>query len=324
MMATAFDLGGIFLLVIMAVSGLKKGLIDGVLKIVGMYAAMYVAMNYSYYAVLIIEPLISIPATYKTIAGYGIAFLATMYSFTILGFILKKIVRTINLGIVDRVGGITLGVTKAGLLLSAVVWAFALVPPDMRGTWQQESKLYPNVEFFADNVVKIFGMEDEMTMLQSSIGSIVSGEGVSLPELAGDDSSAGLLDGLLGGNDGNSALSPDLLKMLGGSKGEDQTEILSKAMESMGGAQKGLMQQMLKSAGVEGLGGADLDIMGEVEKIKHAGTNRQTDMDKLLDEIEAAAQSRGNVEPKVQDREEVEAEAQDLEEQEVEEQGREE
>ena len=35
-MATGFDLIGLVLIGIMAVSGLKKGLIDGVLKIVGM------------------------------------------------------------------------------------------------------------------------------------------------------------------------------------------------------------------------------------------------------------------------------------------------
>jgi len=295
MMATAFDLGGIFLLVIMAVSGLKKGLIDGILKIVGMYAAMYVSMNYSQHVLLIIEPIISIPETYRTIAGYGIAFLGTMYSFTLLGFILKKIVKSMNLGIVDRVGGITLGVTKAGLLLSAVVWAFALVPAEKRGTWQQESKLYPNVEFFADNVVKLFGMEDEMAMLQSSIGSLVSGDMSKLSQLApGDSTSGGDMDflGLLGGADGNSPLSPELLKMLGGKEGEDQKTIIDRAMKSMSGTQKGMMQQMLKSAGVAGEDGGDFDIMGELDKVQTAGVDRQADMDKMLDEIEAEAQGR--------------------------------
>jgi len=291
MMATAFDLGGIFLLVVMAVSGLKKGLIDGILKIVGMYAAMYVSMNYSEYGVAIIAPLISIPDTYKTIAGYGITFLATMYSFTLLGFILKKIVKTMNLGIVDRIGGITLGISKAGLLLSAVVWAFAMVPNDMRGTWQQESKIYPSVEFFAANVVMIFGMEDEMAALQTSVGSIMSGDMTKITEQAQGDSSGGLM-GLLGGKDGKSGMSPDILKLLGGSEGDDQSEILGKALESMGGSQKGIMQQMLKAAGVGGEDGSDLDIMEHITNVQTAGSTRQAEMDKRIDDIEAEAQGR--------------------------------
>lgn len=293
MMATAFDLGGVFLLVIMAASGLKKGLIDGILKIVGMYAAIYVSMNYSNEVLLIIQPLISIPESYKTFAGYGIAFLVTMYSFTLLGFILKKLVKTMNLGIVDRVGGITLGLVKAGLLLSAVVWAFALVPEDRRGTWQQESRLYPNVEFFADQVVKLFGMEDEMKVLQSSISSLVSGDMSKLSQLTqGDSTSTSNLDlmSLLGGAGGNGSLSPELLKMLGGKEGEDQNTVIARAMESMSGTQKGMLQQMLRSAGVAGEDGEDFDIMGELNKVQTAGTDRQAEIDKMLEEIEAEAQ----------------------------------
>lgn len=316
-MAMGFDLAGIFLLVIMAVSGLKKGLIDGILKIVGMYAAMYVSINYSSHVLIIIQPLISIPETYRTIAGYGIAFLGTMYSFTLLGFILKKIVKTMNLGIVDRIGGITLGLSKAGLLLSAVVWAFAMVPADMRGTWQQESKLYPYVDFFAGKVVSTFGMEDEMAMLQSSVGSLVSGEELKLPESTRGDSSSGFdLMGLLGGEDGGGALSPDLMKLLSGAEGEEKEALLEKAMESMSGSQKGLIEQMLRSAGIEDLGGEDgsLDIMGKVNKAKTAGIDRQTEMDRMMDELEAEAQGRNQKKTTTQDPEVSESEAEDPEE----------
>ena len=275
MMATAFDLGGIFLLVVLAVSGLKKGLIDGILKIGGMYAAMYVSMNYSAHALIIVEPLISIPESYKTIAGYGIAFLATMYSFTLLGFILKKIVKTMNLGIVDRIGGITLGISKAGLLLSAVVWAFAMVPAETRGDWQEESKLYPFVEVFAGQVVYVFSLEDELAMLQTMIDP--------------DADKTELLQSVLGGEDGD-GMSPDIMKALGAGDGGDKTDILKKALESMGGSQSGLMEQVMKSAGVDDL--SDMDIMEEVEKLKHVGTNRQAEMDRIMDEIEAEAQGR--------------------------------
>jgi len=274
-MAMGFDLVGIFLLVIMAVSGLKKGLIDGILKIGGMYAAMYVSMNYSAHALIIVEPLISIPESYKTIAGYGIAFLATMYSFTLLGFILKKIVKTMNLGIVDRIGGITLGISKAGLLLSAVVWAFAMVPAETRGDWQEESKLYPFVEVFAGQVVYVFSLEDELAMLQTMIDP--------------DADKTELLQSVLGGEDGD-GMSPDIMKALGAGDGGDKTDILKKALESMGGSQSGLMEQVMKSAGVDDL--SDMDIMEEVEKLKHVGTNRQAEMDRIMDEIEAEAQGR--------------------------------
>ncbi|MCF7826724.1 MAG: CvpA family protein, partial [Candidatus Marinimicrobia bacterium] len=166
-MATGFDLIGLLLIVIMAISGLKKGLIDGVLKMVGIYAAIYASMHYNQYGTALIEPLIHLPDAYKVPAGFVIMFILVMYSITFISFILKKLVKTMRLGAVDRLGGITFGALKAGLILSAFVWAFAMVPADRRGTWQKESKLYPVVEVFAGNMVKILSLEDELATLQS-------------------------------------------------------------------------------------------------------------------------------------------------------------
>ncbi|MBC8377277.1 MAG: CvpA family protein [FCB group bacterium] len=294
-MATGFDLIGLLLIVIMAVSGLKKGLIDGVLKIVGMYAAVYASMHYNQYGTAFLEPLISIPEAYKTPAGFVIVFLVVMYSITFVSFLLKKIVKTLRLGAVDRIGGITFGALKAGLMLSAVVWAFAMVPADLKGDWQKESKLYPFVEIFAGQAVYILSLEDELAMMQTMMDP--------------DANKAALLQAAIGGETGG------LQGLLGDGDGGDQNEILGKALESMGGSQKGLLEQMLKSAGVDDV--SNLDIMEEVEKVKHAGTNRQADMDKMLAEIEAMAQGRAVMEAEEDSSEVIEEEAEGSEEMEV-------
>ncbi|MBC8191986.1 MAG: CvpA family protein [Candidatus Marinimicrobia bacterium] len=289
-MATGFDLIGLLLIVIMAVSGLKKGLIDGVLKIVGMYAAVYASMHYNHYGTVFLEPLISIPEAYKTPAGFVIVFLATMYSITFISFLLKKIVKSLRLGAVDRIGGITFGVLKAGLMLSAVVWALAMVPAEMKGDWQQESQLYPYVEVFAGQAVYILSLEDELAMMQTMMDPEANKAALLQAALGSD---AGGLQGLLGDD-------------------ASKSEAIKKAMESMGGPQKGIMEQVLKSAGVDDI--ENLDIMEEVEKVKHAGTNRQAEMDKILAEIEAEAQGRAVIEAEEDSSEVIEDEAEGLEE----------
>jgi membrane protein required for colicin V production len=289
-MATGFDLIGLLLIGIMAISGLKKGLIDGVLKIVGIYAAVYAAMHYNQYGTVFLEPLINIPEAYKTPAGFVIVFLVVMYSFTILSWLLRKIVKSMRLGAVDRIGGITFGVLKAGLMLSAVVWAFAMVPSDMKGSWQKESKLYPYVEMFAGQAVYVLSLEDELALLQNMMDP--------------DANKAALIQAALGGEgDG-----------LEGLLGDDASKsgAVKKAMESMGGSQGGIMQKVLKSAGMEDI--SDMDIMGEVEKVKHAGTNRQAEMDRILQEIEAETQGQKELKKDVHEDEEIEAEAQGSEE----------
>ncbi len=289
-MATGFDLIGLILIVIMAISGLKKGLIDGVLKMVGIYAAVYASMHYNHYGTAFLEPLINIPEAYKTPAGFVIVFLVTMYSITFISFLLRKIVKSMHLGAVDRIGGITFGVLKAGLLLSAVVWAFAMVPAGMKGTWQKESKLYPFVEIFAGQAVYILSLEDELALMQNMMDPEANKAALLQAALG---SEAGGLQGLLGDE-------------------SSKSEAIKQAMESMGGPQKGIMEQVLRSAGVDDI--SNLDIMEEVEKVKHAGTNRQADMDKMIEELEAEAHRRDEIEGEAEGREELEGETEGHEE----------
>jgi len=282
-MATGFDLFGLFLLVVMSVGGLKKGLIDGVLKIVGIYAASYAAMNYHQYGSALLEPIYSLPAAYQTPAGFVIIFLITMYSINLLAFILKKIVKTMRLGVVDKIGGITFGVLKAGLILSALVWVSTMVPADMQGNWKEESKLYPFADVFAGQMVSVLSLEDELAMLETMMDPDADKTALLQTALGGDDTE-GLsgLSGIMGGADDMEGFTSD---------DSSQASAVQKAMDNMGGARKGIMQQVLKSAGIEGLGGDDgLDIMKEVDKIKNADGNREAKMEQLMKELEAEAQ----------------------------------
>lgn len=285
-MATGFDLFGLFLLVVMSVGGLKKGLIDGVLKIVGVYAASYAAMNYHQYGSALLEPIYSIPEAYQTPAGFVIIFLVTMYSINLVAFILKKIVKTMRLGVVDKIGGITFGALKAGLILSVLVWVSAMVPADMQGNWKDESKLYPFADVFAGQMVSVLSLEDELAMLETMMdpdadktallqSALGSGDGEGSDGLSG-------LSGIMGG-------AGDMEGFMGDDS--SQASAVQKAMDNMGGARKGIMQQVLKSAGIEGLGGEDgLDIMKEVDKIKNADGNREAKMEQLMKDLEAEAQ----------------------------------
>ncbi|NQV15657.1 CvpA family protein [bacterium] len=285
-MATGFDLIGLLLILIMALSGLKKGLIDGVLKMVGVYAAIYASMNYNQYGTLFIEPLISIPDAYKTGAGFVIVFVVVMYSFTFLAFLLRKLVTTMHLGIFDRVGGITFGVTKAGLILSAVVWAFAMVPQSLRGTWQQESKLYPLVEIFAANMVQIFSLDDELALLQTTVGSLM-GQG-----------QAGMLEQALGGVNANSkdreegtlsedgqSIIPHAGGRMDGSRDFSQNKVLQKALESLEGPQKEIIEKALEAMQT---GNANSLLEGAIKSKDASGKSLMDEAMKYMDPTQKA------------------------------------
>lgn len=247
-MGAAFDILGGILIIVMAMSGLKKGLVDGIFKIIGIYASMYVAMHYSHYGVAILEPLINISEAYKSIAGFATMFLLTMYSITFVSFILRKLVIKLHLGTVDRVGGISLGVAKAGLLLSAVVWVMQLIPRDYKAEWQQQSQLYPYAEVFAGMVVNVFGLEDELQMMQSTVGSFMGHSQNKLMEQAlggaGTEETLGMST-----SDALKMLQGGSLPQLTGDANTNPTEnpIFKKALESLDGPQREIVEKALEA-----------------------------------------------------------------------------
>jgi len=301
-MATGFDLFGIGLIIFMSLSGLKKGMINGVLKMIGVYVAMYASMNYGNYGTVFLEPFISIPESYKTVVGFIVVFLVTMYSITFIAFLLRKLVTTMNLGIVDRVGGITFGAVKAGLILSAFVWAFAMVPAELRGSWQKESKLYPFVEVFADNMVTIFALEDELAQLQSTVGSMMGKGKSQLMEKALGGAGGVDLEAItkIGGtgrlsSDGHSII-PDDGDLFGGGEDIMNNPMLKKAMESLDGPQKEIIEKAVEALQT---GDATSLMEGAInskdasgnslmqEALKYMDSDQKGDMNDLIRQMEA-------------------------------------
>ncbi len=297
-MATGFDVIGLFLIIVMAMSGLKKGLIDGVLKMIGIYAAIYASMNYNQYGTMVLEPLVAIPEAYKVTAGFVLVFLVVMYSITFISFLMRRLVTTMHLGSLDRIGGITFGAVKAGLILSAVVWAFAMVPVEMRGTWQKESKLYPLVEVFAADMVRIFSLEDELALLQTTVGSLMGqGQEKMMQKALGSAGDFGLDMDAITGVGGTGELASDGESIVP-EQGTDilESDVLKKAMESLEGPQKEIIEQALESLQS---GNANSLLEGAIkskdasgkslmdEAMKYMDPTKKTDLHDLIKQMEA-------------------------------------
>jgi membrane protein required for colicin V production len=223
-MASAFDMGGIFLIAIFAYSGFRQGLIQGAMKLIGAAVAVHATLNYSQTTLALIKPIWEPPGQYGAIVGFVITFVGVLLAFNLVAWFIKRIFQNLHLGMVDKLGGVTFGAVKAGLILSAFVWAFMLLPPDMRGSWQQESQLYPVVDVFQAKILSIFGFEDDLAMLQETITNMVANPG------------AGMSD----------AMMEKMMKMLP----EDQREMLAQIMElSEGGGDPAELQAKLMEMG---------------------------------------------------------------------------
>ncbi len=257
MIATGFDLGGFFLIGLFALSGLRQGLIQGAMKLVGATAALWATMNHSDVTLAIIQPIIQLPEQYASIAGFAITFVAVLYAFNLVAWFLKKIFSAISLGWLDRIGGVLFGMTKAGLIMSAFVWAFMLLPPDKRGDWQKDSQLFPVIDVFQGYVISIFGFQDELAMLQDTVGGIMSGGGLTGGNIDLDSplfqkalkalgpEQKKLVDQMIQmqkGEGGDIVQIQTIIKDLGGAK----NPAVQKAMEMMPEEQRQQMQELME------------------------------------------------------------------------------
>lgn len=262
MLATGFDILGFILVGVFALTGFKQGLVQGLAKLVGAGVAMYATMNHSDVAISFLAPLIDIPAQFQSMVGFVVTFIVVLQFFNLIAWVIKRIFASLNLGMVDHIGGLAFGIAKAGLIMSAFIWGFMLVPDDIAGNWQKDSQLYPYVDIFQGYVVSLFGFEDELLMLQETVDGIIGG-------------------GMSGGIDINSPLFQKALKALGpeqqklvnemiklqSGEGGDPTQILQiindlggaknpafqQAMQMMPEEQQGQMQELLEGLGEEGM-----------------------------------------------------------------------
>jgi membrane protein required for colicin V production len=118
----------IVLLVILAVFlllGFRKGLLKEVVSIIGLVVAFWAAMRFTKAAAGLV-PKLSLPA--REAVAFLVILIGVFLLFQLVGFLLRKLIRASPLAILDRLGGVALGLLKGGLLLSICLLVLTLAP----------------------------------------------------------------------------------------------------------------------------------------------------------------------------------------------------
>jgi membrane protein required for colicin V production len=148
-----FDILVIIIMGFCVVRGLFRGLIKEVSSIVGVLAGFYAA--YTYYPLMgsFLKRWISDPS-YLNILGFLIIFCLVLIIVSILGVIIKYLMKIAFLGWVDRICGVGFGAIKGVLIVSVILMMLtAFLPKDtplLRG-----SRLAPQIMMVAENMAKV-------------------------------------------------------------------------------------------------------------------------------------------------------------------------
>jgi len=172
-MYTLFDLIVIIMIGILGFLGLRHGLIEEALKLIGMVVASIFAVRFYGLGVALIQDMFNISEGVQTVIGFIIVFLIVYLSIQLLSSILKRIVSTLKLVWLDRLSGLAFGALKGILIMSIVAWCFSIFSETLFvKKLEASSPSYIYLDKCERVLLKTFGLEKRADSLKENIRGI--------------------------------------------------------------------------------------------------------------------------------------------------------
>lgn len=116
------------------VYGMFRGLIVTVFGIAGIVMAVLLAKDFGVHLAYYIRPFVG-DSLLTVILGYGIIFLMVITIFLVLSALLRHLASRLQLGVVDKVGGLIFGVVRGLFFMSLIVLMLAATPVTSTASW---------------------------------------------------------------------------------------------------------------------------------------------------------------------------------------------
>ena len=136
------------ILLVFGFKGLRKGLIIEVVTLLAFGVGIYGAMHFSDFTAGHLQDFMEINPKYLNTIAFVLTFIILVVVVNLIGRLISKAIKSLNLGFFDKLGGFVFGVLKGVLLCST----FVLVLNNLQWTGiikeevRQKSFLYPYVE----------------------------------------------------------------------------------------------------------------------------------------------------------------------------------
>ena len=128
--------------------GLRKGLIIEVVTLLAFGVGIYGAMHFSDFTAAHLQDFMEIKPQYLNTVAFVLTFIILVVLVNLIGRLVSKRVKSMNLGFFDKLGGFLFGILKGVLLCSVLLMVLnnfqllGVVKPKVK----EESKLYPYIE----------------------------------------------------------------------------------------------------------------------------------------------------------------------------------
>ena len=153
----------VVVLVAFGIGGLRKGIITEAATLLGLGLGLYGAFHFSDYTADRLLQWVEINPKYLNLISFIVTFIVVAILVNLLGRIVTKIVKSLNLGFIDKIGGFVFGIAKGILICSLLVMLVNVFRMNgiIKEKTKQESLLYPWIERAVPYVYQGFDLVKE-------------------------------------------------------------------------------------------------------------------------------------------------------------------
>lgn len=153
----------VILLAVFGIAGLRKGLITEAATLIGLGVGLYGAFHFSDFTADKLVQYFSIDSKYLNIIAFAVTFLVLAILVNLLGKLVTRLVKSINLGFIDKIGGFLFGLAKGVLICSLLVMLMNTfnLQSIIKEEYRTGSMLYPYVEKTVPYVYQGFDLVKE-------------------------------------------------------------------------------------------------------------------------------------------------------------------
>lgn len=151
------------LLVAFGIGGLRKGIITEAATLLGLGLGLYGAFHFSDFTAEQLVKYVEIDPKYMNVISFAVTFIVVAVLVFLLGKLVAKLVKAINLGFIDKLGGFLIGLAKGVLISSLLIMLINALNLNnvIKEETKQESLLYPYVEQAVPYVYEGFDLVKE-------------------------------------------------------------------------------------------------------------------------------------------------------------------
>ncbi len=173
-----FDLIVLIVVGYFVFTGLRHGLVEELFKLVGIIAAIVLAIKFMTPGAQLLASIFNANADKLGFISFIVIFILVLLAFRFAAKVVKSILKLAMLGWLDKLGGGAFGAAKGALLLSALIWLLLFLPIDSyTNNLRDNSLTFRPLENFAPQVYNgLLKVIPNSIPFQEKIQQFISGD----------------------------------------------------------------------------------------------------------------------------------------------------